>query len=273
MTRTRVTTPLRTTLLAGTVHHRRSRHTDYAFTHRAWYLALDLDEVAEVVRRSRLLSRRRWRPLRLDDRDHATLPGLDFAASARARLLAAGYPVEAWRLTMVTYPRVLGYVFNPVSFILCRDSTGVLQHVVAEVHNTHGEREVYDFPPEERAPVYRSTATKRMYVSPFIGATARYHLSLAEAGGRLVIAVRETEPVEGEEREVLYARMSLERRPFSDGTLLSLLARDPIVPAKTMALIAWHAFRLWRARVPWLRFRRRAGVAASDGTEQPQAGP
>ncbi|GMU40228.1 MAG: DUF1365 domain-containing protein [Chloroflexota bacterium] len=269
MTRTRVAAPLRTALLAGTVHHRRSRHAEYAFTHRAWYLALDLDEVAEVDRRSRLLSRRRWRPLRLDDRDHATLDGLDFASSARARLLAAGYPAAAWRLTMVTYPRVLGYVFNPVSFILCHDRADVLQHVVAEVHNTHGGREVYDFPPEERAPVYRSSAEKRMYVSPFIGAAARYHLAVAEAGGRLVIAVRETEPVEGEEREVLYARMSLERRAFSDGALLRLVARDPIVPAKTIVLIAWHAFRLWRARVPWIRFRRRPSFDGREGLPPP----
>jgi hypothetical protein len=254
-----VSPALRTHLLTGTVRHRRARHADYEFTHTAWYLALDVDEVDEVLRRSRLLSRRRWRPLRLDDRDHVTMPGLDFAASVRARLLAAGYPAQAWRLTLIAYPRVLGHVFNPVSFVLAHDGDGALAHVVAEVHNTHGEREVYDFSPEAPGPVFRSSAVKRMYVSPFIGSTARYDLAVAEGGDRLSIAIRETETdgPTAAESETLYAGVTLESRPFSDRELLRLLARDPVVPPKTVVLIGWHAFRLWRRGVRWDRFRPR----------------
>lgn len=252
--------PLRTHLLAGTVRHRRARHANYEFTHTAWYLALDVDEVGEVLRRSRLLSRRRWRPLRIDDRDHVTMPGLDLAASVRARLLAAGYPAQAWRLTLIAYPRVFGHVFNPVSFVLAHDADGTLVHVVAEVHNTHGEREVYDFSPEAPGPVFRSSAMKRMYVSPFIGAAARYDLAVAEAGDRLSIAIRETETdgVSGGENETLYAGVTLQARPFGDRELLRLLARDPVVPLKTVVLIGWHAFHLWRRGVRWERFRPRS---------------
>jgi DUF1365 family protein len=254
-----VSRALCTHLLAGTVRHRRARHANYEFTHSAWYLALDVDEVDEVLRRSRLLSRRRWRPLRLDDRDHVTMPGLDFAASVRARLLAAGYPAQAWRLTLIAYPRVLGHVFNPVSFVLAHDEEGTLRHVVAEVHNTHGEREVYDFTPEASGPAFRSSALKRMYVSPFIGAAARYDLAVAEAGDRLSIAIREVEADRADEagRETLYAGVTLRARPFSDRELLRLLARDPVVPLKTVVLIGWHAFRLWRRGVRWERFRPR----------------
>lgn len=250
---------LRTHLLTGTVRHRRARHANYEFTHTAWYLALDVDEVEEVLHRSRLLSRRRWRPLRLDDRDHVTMPGMDFATSVRARLLAAGYPAHTWRLTLIAYPRVLGHVFNPVSFVLAHDAGGALVHVVAEVHNTHGEREVYDFSPEAAGLVFRSSAVKRMYVSPFIAAAARYDLAVAEVGDHLNIAIRETETdgATAAESETLSAGVTLKARPFSDRELLRLLARDPVVPLKTVVLIGWHAFRLWRRGVRWDRFRPR----------------
>ena len=84
-------------------------------------------------------------------------------------------------------------MFNPASFILCHDGTGALQHVIAEVHNTHGERLAYDVFRDGDGPVYRGHADKQFYVSPFVGADARYEIRVAEHGERLQLAIHEYE--------------------------------------------------------------------------------
>ncbi len=262
---------LRSHLLAGTVRHRRTRKTDYDFTHRAWYLALDLDEVDAVAERLRLLSHNRWNLLEYRDRDHLEGPRDDLAASVRAHLAERGIEASDWRLTLIAYPRALGYVFNPASFILCHDADGALRHVIAEVHNTHGERIAYDVVSEAEGPVYSGFADKQFYVSPFIESDARYQIRVAEQTDRIQLSIHE---YEGEEL-TLYARAALERRPLDDRSLLGLLARDPLVPLKTIGLIFYHVVRLKLRGLRWDRFRPRAryrAVASRAGQKSQPSG-
>ncbi len=241
---------LRSHLLVGTVRHRRTLHTTYDFSHRVWYVAVDLDELEDVAPWP-LLAHERRAVLEIRDDDHLRTLGLGLRASVDEHLHAVGLDPTVLRVTLVTYPRVLGYVFNPVSFYLCHGHDGALRHVIAEVSNTHGGREIYDFAPEGDGPVFRSTAFKRMYVSPFIGPDARYDLAVAESDARLVVAITEYEGGE----PTLYARINVTPRPLSVRSLLGALSRDPLVPLKTVFLIAWHAARLrWRG-VKWHRYR------------------
>lgn len=247
--------PLCSHLLVGRVGHRRLRIRDYAFTHSVWYVAADLDELEELDARSRLLAVDGRGLLQLLTCDHVGDPSGGLAQGVRAHLAEGGYDAEGWGMTLIAYPRVLGTVFNPVSFYLCHDAASVLRHVIAEVHNTHGEREVYDFTPEEPgARVFTSTARKRFYVSPFIGPDAEYRIRVVEDGDQLAIALYETEAGE----PVLDAVVRLHRLPFSDANLARLSARDPLMGLKTIGLIAWHAARLWAQGVPWERFRPKA---------------
>ncbi len=243
---------LRSHLLVGLVGHRRLRVRDYAFTHRVWYVAVDLDEVDALDAGSRLLSIEGGGLLQLLARDHIGEPGSTLAAGVRSHLHAHGVEASGWRITLIAYPRVLGYVFNPVSFYLCHEADGVLQHAIAEVHNTHGEREVYDFTPEvPGARVFTSTARKRFYVSPFIGPDAEYRIRVVEDGDQLAISLDESE----EGVPVLDAAVRLRRIRMSDGNLARLVAGDPVMGLKTIVLIGWHAARLWLMGVPWDRFR------------------
>lgn len=251
---------LRSHLLVGTVRHRRTRHTTYDFSHHVWYVALDLGELDDVAPWP-LLAHERRALFEICDDDHMRTPGLGLQASVDEHLQGVGLDPTSLRVTLVTYPRVLGYVFNPVSFYLCHGHDGMLRHVIAEVSNTHGGREVYDFAPEGHGPVFRSTALKRMYVSPFIGADARYDLAVTESDERLVIAITEYEAGE----RTLYARINVVPLTMSTGTLLGALSRDPLVPLKTVFLIAWHAARLrWRG-LKWHRYRTAAAPSVDSG--------
>ncbi len=231
------------------MRHHRTRHTDYAFTHSVWYVEADLDDLHPSRSPRWSLTNSVLRRVRA--RDHLDASNVPLADAVRARLAAFTDEALQWQITLVTYPRTIGVLFNPVSFYLCRDADGALRHVIAEVNNTHRDRWVYDFPPEDRVDGYRSSAAKHMYVSPFIGAEARYDLRVIDDPERLMIEVIE---YEGDE-QTLYTQVNVQRFPLTGRRVGRLLLRQPLTSAKTIALIAWHALRLRRRGVHWERYR------------------
>ena len=255
---------MRSHLLVGRVAHRRSRPFEYALSHAVWQLALDLDELDAVDRGLRLVSRNHRNVVEIRDADHLPEPATDLARDARAVLVAAGQPAEAWSITLVTNPRVLGYVFNPASFYLCHDGAR-LAAVLVEVHNTHGERHLYPLvPAADDAPERLSSGmSKAFYVSPFLGMEATYRVLVRDERDRLVIAIEERE---GGER-MLATSLVLERRPLTDRALAGLLIRQPLVPQRTIAWIHWHALRLWLRGAP---FRRHRTAANGDEPMKPK---
>ncbi len=229
-------------LLEGKVRHRRSRPFVYELEHDVFYLALDLSEL-DRIGRLMLLGRNRWRPFTFRDDDHWLPPTADLDASVRDHLRAEGFEgVEGWRITLIAYPRVLGHEFNPASFFLCRDADDVLQVVIVEVHNTHRERRLYTLRPTETRAAYVASMDKDFYVSPFISLDARYTVRVQDRPDDVRIVIDETEGSE----PLLQASLVARRRPLDDLTLLRMLVRYPLVTLKTIGMIHWHAFKLWR---------------------------
>lgn len=269
---------LRSHLLTGTVRHRRAGDVSYALEHEVDYLALDLDELDLVDRSFRTVGRNRRTLLEFRDRDHWPEPAADLRATVHGHLRAEGVDPTGWRITLVAYPRVLGYVFNPASFYLCRDPQGVLRIVIVEVHNTHLERHLYTLRRAERAlPIgpgeeagrasedgqdppdrFRAGMDKAFYVSPFLDMEGRYNVHVQDGPSRLRIAIDERH----DGRHVLSASLVLERRRLTDRAVVRRFLANPLVTHKTMALIHWHALRLWRLGVP---FRRHRDVALPGG--------
>lgn len=245
-----VSEPTRSFLLTGDVRHRRARPTTYDFTHGVWYLEFDLDDLASVTGRLRLLATEERGVACVRARDHLGGSSESLANGVRDHLTNVGVDASSWRISLVTYPRVMGLLFNPVSFYLCRDESGQLQHVIAEVNNTHGDRALYDFPRRKPGPVLSAVSSKKMYVSPFIGADARYVLSVADSAAGLVLSITEEE---GDSR-TLFARIQLRRRPLSDAGLARALIKSPFISVKTVGLIAWHAVRLRLLGLRWTRY-------------------
>jgi DUF1365 family protein len=241
------------------VAHRRLSPFRYDLDHHVWELALDLDELDLVHRRLHLLSRNRRNVVEVRDADHLPEPATDLAYDARAALRAAGLDARSWSITLVTNPRVLGYVFNPASFYLCRGD-GRLQAVLVEVHNTHGQRHLYPLlpGPDDEPERLASGMAKSFYVSPFLDLDATYRVYVRDDADRLVIAIEEHERGE----RMLSTSLVLERRPLTDGALLRLLLRHPLVPQRTIAWIHWHALRLW---LRGATFRRRSSAPPAGG--------
>ena len=166
---------MRSHLLEGKVRHRRARPFVYALEHDVYYVALDLDELDEVPRRVRFVSRNRPIVLAFRDGDHLDPPAVDLREAVREHLRTEGVDPDGWRITLITNLRVFGYVFNPASFYLCRDASGELQVVIVEVHNTHHERHLYTLRRPTDRPDFAASMDKDFYVSPFIEMVGRLH--------------------------------------------------------------------------------------------------
>ena len=256
---------MRSHILEGKVRHRRSTPVVYALEHDVYYFALDLAELDEVDRRLRLVGRNRRNVLQFRDDDHWPQPVADLRATVLDHLRAEGEDPTGWRITLITSLRVLGYVFNPASFYLCRDAAGSLRVVIVEVHNTpHLERHLYTLRPGSAEGPFTASMDKDFYVSPFIDMVGRYTVHVADDPARLAIAINERQ----DGKPLLSTSLVLARRTLTNRMVLRMLLRHPLLPHKTIAMIYVHAFRLWRRG---LKFHRHGEATGGAGRIDPGA--
>jgi DUF1365 family protein len=234
-----------TSLLVGKVRHGRATPTVYGLEHDVWYAGFDLDDMDAAFQATSLLRRNRRWLLSFHDQDYMPVPAADIRADMRRHLEANG--IVAKRVELITGPRVVGYQFNPASFYLCRSTDGTLIAVVVEVHNTYGERHLYTLEAAPGSSMFSAQMNKDFYVSPFIGASGRYSVTVRERTDSLAIGIN----LRQDGRPLLATSLNLRRMPLTTRNLARLALRHPLMPHRTIAAIHWHALRLWLRRVPW----------------------
>jgi DUF1365 family protein len=152
------------------------------------------------------------------------------------------------------FPRVFGYVFNPVSFWFCHNRAGELIAVLAEVSNTFGGRHSYLLHNTDGAPLREGQelrADKAFHVSPFCE---------VEGGYRFRFYVQRKCPViridyDDAEGEVLLTSISGKSAAWSSRALLGAFLRMPLLTAGVVFRIHWQALKLWLKGVPFVGAR------------------
>jgi DUF1365 family protein len=233
---------MRSALYESTVMHHRVRPFRHRFTYKVFSLLLDVDEIAGLGRKLRLFSHNRFNLFSFRDSDFGPGDGSAPRPWVERTLAENGYGFPVGAIDLLCFPRVLGYVFNPISVYYVRDTDGVLRVILYEVTNTYRDRHSYLLPVNEGEGAIRQQCDKNLYVSPFVGMQARYHFRLGAPGDTLALAIREEEP----EGNVLFAALSGVRKPLTDGILASMFFRHPLMTLKVIGGIHWEALRLWR---------------------------
>jgi DUF1365 family protein len=203
---------------AEVAHSRRSPLVHH-FEYRATYWLVDFDELPQLRGIARWCTGVRTQ-------DHVDIRGL-----------LQGHGVAAARVLMLSGARSFGYVFDPISVFWCYDEADALCAVVAEVHNTYGDRHAYFLELDADG---EAEIEKAMYVSPFndIGGTYRIRASPPTS----TVSVRVT--LEREGHAPFVASLRGKRRPLTWTSALVSVVRHS--SARTRILIQWEALRLWR---------------------------
>ena len=149
---------------------------------------------------------------------------------------------------MLCYPRILGFVFNPLSVFFCYDDDEQLSAIIHEVNNTFGQRHSYVIPQTCGDPrsLLRHSVEKKFYVSPFIAVQGNYRFRIVPPAERMAIAIRHTQ----QDRGLLYASFEGKRIALGNFSAISEGLRSPLMTIKVVAAIHWEALRLWIKGIP-----------------------
>ena len=230
-------------LYVGDIMHQRLKPFGHRFRYRVFSLLVDLDRLEAADRLSALFSVNGRNLVSFHENDHADTANTPLRAYADRLLAEAGLNRTA-RILLVCYPRILGYVFNPISVYYAYGGDGALVAMIYEVRNTFGERHSYVCPlsdGEMSEGGLRQSCDKLFHVSPFIGIAARYHFRMLPPGAEIRWRILETDG----EGPLLAATFSGRRLQLTSAALLRLTALIPFLPFKIVAGIHWEALKLW----------------------------
>lgn len=246
--------PLKSCLYECSVMHHRIEPKEHRFRYGIFLFSLDLDELDEVERRVTGFRHNGRSVYEFRDRDHLTVPEIAEGASVKEHVIhwvakqGLELPPDV-KITLVTLPRVLGYIFNPVSFYYCYDATGKALCTVVQVGNTFGEMKPYLLREEMPGGGFRLITPKHFYVSPFSELDLSFDFKVKPLSDVLDIHIDDR----AADRRVLLSALTGRRVPLTSARLAWLTVKYPLITLKVIFLIHWHALLLWLKRLPWQR--------------------
>lgn len=241
---------MRSRLYTGWLRHERTRPKRNSFRYPVYYLGLDLDELAEVDAALKRFSHNRDNLISFWDRDHGARDGSPLRPWIDALVARANVDLAGGRVMLLTFPRVLGARFYPVSFWYCFGADDTPLAILAEVHNTHRDRHNYLLHNNGQPFDWdsRPTKSKAFYVSPFVQREdVEHEFRLTEPGDELGVTIRDI--VSGS--PMLTASMTLSAQELTDAALLGTVLRRGPISVVALIRIHWQALKLAAKRVPF----------------------
>jgi uncharacterized protein len=234
-------------LYHGWLSHRRLRPVQMSYGYAVFMFYLRLSELARLDRGGWLFGYNRWALFSFYDRDHGARDGGDLTAWIDNVLRQGGIACSGLDCRILCFPRIFGFVFNPLSILFCYDAAGALRAVLYEVKNTFGEQHVYAFPVPEGAGTIslQQNCPKLFYVSPFMAMEGAYHFRLTPPTSRFHLLIRQLEA--GEDQ--LQARWTGKSWPWSTRRLWYCLIAYPCLTFKIITAIHWQGLKLFLKRV------------------------
>ena len=259
---------MRSALYTGVVAH--NRPGKHRLRYRVFMLAIDLDELSKLDRKLRHLAHNRPALLSFYDRDHGARIDALLKPQIETKLREAGIAWDGGRIVLLAMPRLLNYVFNPLSIYFCYRRDGSLAALVHEVKNTFGEQHFYVLPPSA-APsgAVTQACDKDFFVSPFLEQDLRYEFNVTPPGARAVVAM----VVKRGAEVALTASFAGDRRELTDASILRAWTGNPLMTLAVIAGIHWEALKMWLKGVRYLGRARPPNVTPAPEPTRPIGSP
>ena len=231
-------------IYSGQVIHTRFKPRKHYFKYKVFSLLIDLDEIIEINKKLNFFSYNKFNLISFFDKDHGNRNGSNIKEWVKENLIKKNIKFENLRVEILCYPRILGYVFNPLSILYIYNEKNELISIFYEVKNTFGEQHTYIFETKDQK-IIKNKCDKKFYVSPFIDMECEYNFSVTKPGDSISIIINQHD----KEGKLLYASQDGKSQDLTSKNLLLNYLRHPLMTFKVIVAIHYEAFKLWFKKV------------------------
>ena len=228
-------------IYTGSVIHKRFKPKKHFFKYSVFSLFLDLDEINELDQQIPFFSYNKFNILSFFDKDHGYRDGSSIKNWLIHVLQKKNISTINIKIKILCYPRIFGYVFNPLSIFFIYDADSNPIAILYEVKNTFGEQHTYVFKIDIKNKQILNNCKKKFYVSPFMDLESKYFFKVLIPNERLSVIIDQRD----KEGKLLFASQDGERVKLSSKNLLKSYLKHPLMTLKIISAIHYEALKLW----------------------------
>ena len=225
----------------GSVIHKRFKPKKHFFKYRVFSLFLDLSELKELNNKLNFFSLNKFNLISFYERDHGERDGSSLLEWVKNNLRRNNISTDNIKVKLLCYPRILGYVFNPLSIFFIYDNNESLVSILYEVKNTFGEQHTYVFKIGGENKLIQNNCSKKFHVSPFIEMDCNYFFRILNPGDKLSVIIDQYD----QQGKILFASQDGIRSDLTNKNLMNSYLRHPLMTFKIISAIHFEAFKLW----------------------------
>ncbi len=225
----------------GTVIHKRFKPKIHFFKYHVFAFLIDLSELEILNKKIKFFSYNRFNIISFFEKDHGDRDGSSLIEWVKNNLVKNSIDIKDVKIKLLCYPRIFGYVFNPLSIFYVYDKNENLISILYEVKNTFGEQHTYIFKTNKNENILEHSCSKKLHVSPFIEMNCKYFFKISKPGQKISIIIDQFQ----ENQKILYASQDGTRADFTSIELLKSYLKHPLMTFKIISAIHFEALKLW----------------------------
>ena len=233
----------------GTVIHKRFKPKIHYFKYKVFSLLIDLSELENLSKKIKFFSYNKFNLVSFYEKDHGNRDESSLVSWVKKNLEDNNINSENVKIKLLCYPRILGYVFNPLSVFYIYDESKKLVCILYEVKNTFGEQHTYIFKVDNDQKLYQHNCSKKFHVSPFIEMNCKYFFRLLKPGEKISVIIDQYQTDE----KILYASQDGQRVDFNTKELIKSYFKHPLMTFKIISAIHFEAFKLWIKGIKFIK--------------------